>query len=163
MGTGELTRALKASCFKQLFPIIRSLYGEFRRCALVGRGWLGTTFFEIGVTVAIGEIVISRLACTQLCECLRKALGWCQSLRVIEQVAAVHSSQLSLLSHLSYSAISQYHNNKTTRWRGQRVVSFALCALSLSDDDGEREQRRRSSAGGQRWAPEHRRHRQDQG
>ena len=33
MGTGELARAPKASCFKKLFPIIRRLGGELRRCA----------------------------------------------------------------------------------------------------------------------------------
>ena len=34
MGTGELARAPKASCLKQLFPIIRRLGGELYRCAL---------------------------------------------------------------------------------------------------------------------------------
>ena len=33
MGAGELARAPKASCFKELFPIIRRLGGELRRCA----------------------------------------------------------------------------------------------------------------------------------
>ena len=39
-----------------------------------GGGW-GLLAFGIGGIVAIDEIVISRLACTQLCEWLRKALG----------------------------------------------------------------------------------------
>jgi len=30
MGAGELARAPKASCFKELFPIIRRLGGELR-------------------------------------------------------------------------------------------------------------------------------------
>ena len=33
MGAGELARAHKVSCFKSLFPIIRRLGGELRRCA----------------------------------------------------------------------------------------------------------------------------------
>ena len=33
MGTGGSVRAPKASCFKQLFPIVRRLGGEFHRCA----------------------------------------------------------------------------------------------------------------------------------
>ena len=75
MGTGELARAPKASCFKQLFPIIRSLYGEFRRYAPVGGGGWGLLAFVISGIVEIVRIVISRPACARHCEWPRKALG----------------------------------------------------------------------------------------
>ena len=62
---------------------------------------------------------------------------------------------------LCFSVVIPPAHKKRPAGRGQRVVSFALCALSPSDDDGEREPRRRSSAGCRKWAPERRRHRQD--
>ena len=62
MGAGELARAHKVSCFKSLFPIIRRLGGELRRCALTSgfSGYRTMMYMPLGLLF----VNVRRPSCT---------------------------------------------------------------------------------------------------